>query len=179
MVRTLFPNEWVELRELVLPEQGVKGYVYSHEKRCHGHIVAVLPYRMDSDGNLEEVMVRQEVTPCWGMKPVMSSITGGVEKDADGELDPLGTAALELREEGGLSVDLSELKSLGICRGTKSTDTVYHLYAADAADALEVEATGDGSRLESLVKCIWVKPERLKDAMDPLLAMLFVRLVFR
>jgi 8-oxo-dGTP pyrophosphatase MutT (NUDIX family) len=179
VIKKLFGNKWIELRELILPEKGVKGYTYSHETRCSGHIVSVLPYRTDSEGNLTNVMVRREVTPCWEMKPVMSSITGGVEKDADGELDPLATAALELKEEAGLDIDQSEIKSLGTCYGVKSSDTVYHLYATDAADAPEGKAEGDGSHLEKLAWCEWVKPAALKDAMDPLLTMLFVRLVLK
>ena len=179
MIKKLFGNKWLELRELILPDQGVKGYTFSHETRCSGHIVTILPYKTDSDGNLTEIMVRREVTPCWEMKPVMSSITGGVEKDDDGELDPLGTAALELREEAGLNVDQSKIESLGTCYGVKSSDTVYHLYATDASNAPKQKAEGDGSRLEKLAWCEWAKPKDLKDAMDPLLAMLFIKLVMR
>lgn len=179
MIKKLCGNKWVELREMVDPDKGVKGYVYSHETRCDGHIVTILPYRTDPKGNLTEVMVRMEVTPCWVMKPVMSSITGGVEKDDEGKLDPLATAVLELHEEAGLKVDPSEIKSLGTCYGVKSSDTVYHLFAVDANDATEVKAEGDGSELEKKAWCEWVNPKKLIDAQDPLLTMLFVRLVMR
>jgi len=179
MIKKLCGNKWLELRELILPEQGVKGYTFSHETRCSGHIVTILPYKVDSDGNLTEIMVRREVTPCWEMKPVMSSITGGVEKDDDGELDPLGTAALELREEAGLNVDQSRIESLGTSYGVKSSDTVYHLYVTDASGLSSGKGEGDGSHLEKLAWCEWVKPPELKNAMDPLLTMLFVRLVMR
>lgn len=179
MINKLFGNKWLELREMVDPEKGVKGYTYSHETRCDGHIVTVLPYRTDDDGNVTEVMVRMEVTPCWKMKPVMSSITGGVEKDADEELNPLVTVVLELKEEAGLDVDQTDIKSLGTCYGIKSSDTVYHLYAVDAADTLKVKAEGDGSELEKKAWCEWVKPQELVKAQDPLLAMLFVRLVLK
>lgn len=179
MIKKLCGNKWVELREMVDPDKGVKGYVYSHETRCDGHIVTILPYRTDSDGNLTEIMVRMEVTPCWEMKPVMSSITGGVEKNSDGELDPLATAALELKEEAGLDVDQDKIKSLGTCYGVKSSDTVYHLYATDATGAKEVKAEGDGSELEKKAWCEWVKPQELVKAKDPFLAMLFVKLVLK
>lgn len=178
MVKVLFPNKWVELRELILPEDGVNGYVYSHEKRCNGHIVSVLPYLTDNDHNIKKLMIRMEVTPCWGMNPVMSSITGGVEPDESGALDPLMTAVKELDEEAGLKVDPSDVVSLGTCRGVKSSDTIYHLYAVDAAGAEKTKAVGDGSHLESLAWCAWVRPENLREAQDPLLAMLFVKLVF-
>lgn len=176
MIRKLYGNDWVELRELVLPERGVDGYSYLHEKRCGGDIVSIMPYRVDPGGNLVEVMVRMEVTPCWGMDEAMSSITGGVEKKG-GKQDILGTAVMELREEGGLKAPAGVLRKLGTCRGTKSVDTVYHLFAVDAAKAEEVEAEGDGSHLESLARCVWVKPSEVAKAEDPLLPMLFMRLV--
>ena len=178
MVRKLYGNDWVELRELVLPEKGVNGYSYLHEKRCDGDIVSILPYKTDAEGNLTEIMVRQEITPCWSMKEAMSSITGGVEKK-NGKQDILGTAVMELREEGGLKAPASALKELGTCRGTKSSDTLYHLYTVDFDDAEEVEASGDGSKLEAMARCVWVKPEDLKKAQDPLLPMLFMRLVMK
>lgn len=177
MIRKLYTNPWVELRELVLPEKGVDGYVYLHEKRCGGDIVALLPYKTDPEGNLVEVMVSTEVTPCWSMDEAMSAITGGVEKK-DGKQDIVGTAVMELREEGGLKAPAEALRKLGTCRGTKSSDTVYHLFAVDASEAEEVEAEGDGSYLESLAKCIWIKPSEVRNAEDPLLPMLFMRLVF-
>ena len=58
MIRKLYGNDWVELRELVLPDKGVNGYSYLHEKRCGGDIVSIMPYRTDSEGTLVEVMVR-------------------------------------------------------------------------------------------------------------------------
>lgn len=177
MIRKLYGNDWVELRELVLPEKGVKGYTYLHEKRCGGDIVSILPYRTDPDGNLVEVMVRMEVTPCWSMDEAVSSITGGVEKK-DGKQDIVGTAVMELEEEGGLKAPAEALRKLGTCRGTKSVDTVYHLFAVDADKAEKVEAKGDGSHLESLARCEWVKPSEIAKADDPLLPMLFMRLVF-
>ena len=178
-IKTLGGNKWIELREMVLPDQGVRGYTYSHETRCDGHIVSVLPYRTDDKGNLTEVMVRMEVTPCWEMKPVMSSITGGVEKDDDGELDPLATAVLELHEEAGLKVKPSDIESLGTCYGVKSSDTTYHLYAVNATGLSSGSAEGDGSELEKKAWCEWATPKKLLKAQDPFLAMLFIRLVMR
>jgi len=179
MVRKIGGNKWLELREMIDPSKGVRGYTYSHETRCDGHLVSVLPYKLDADGNVTQVMVRQEVTPCWELNRVMSSITGGVEKDNDGELDPVGTAVLELKEEAGLVASPGEMVDLGTCRGVKSCDSVYHLYGFDASDVEETEALGDGSELEAKAFCEWVNPEDLIKAQDPFLAMLFLRLVLR
>jgi len=179
MINKLFGNKWLEMREIVLPEKGVKGYTFSHETRCSGHIVSVLPYRVDKNGNLTDIMVRMEVTPCWEMRLVMSSITGGVERDAEGELDPDATALLELKEEAGLVVGPNDIHDMGMCYGVKSCDTVYHLYGVDATGLKTGAADGDGSELEKKAWCEWVKPDDIIKAMDPLLTMLFVRLVMR
>ena len=43
--QTLHENDWVSLMVVRKPDAGVNGYVYSHETRCRGRIVAILPYR--------------------------------------------------------------------------------------------------------------------------------------
>ena len=44
-ITTLKANSWLSLMEIKDPDKGINGYVYSHETRCQGQIVLVLPYR--------------------------------------------------------------------------------------------------------------------------------------
>lgn len=137
-VETLKDNEWLSLKKMVDPENGVNGYVFSHETRCNDHIVSILPYRLV--GDKMEFCLRKEVTPCWSMKQHISSITGGVEDN-----DPLTTAIHEIDEEAGYKVSPNELVSLGTCFGTKSCDTIYHLYTVNLTNKERGIASGDGS----------------------------------
>lgn len=81
-VENLYNNEWLSLKRIISPEDGVADYVFSHETRCNGKIVSLLPYRIIStpNGAKFEFMLRKEITPCWdGLNQVINSITGGVE----------------------------------------------------------------------------------------------------
>lgn len=171
--RTLFSNKWLSLKEIVDPERGVNGYVYSHETRCKGRIVLVMPFRRSGDGhgpfNSIEVLLRRETTPCWGMEPSLSGITGGVEGDR-----PLDDAIRELKEESGYEAAEDEFIYLGTCRGTKSTDTVYHLYAVDVTGKEQGEATGDGSALDD-APVEWHRTA--VDCDDPQAAFAYLKLV--
>lgn len=168
-IKTLFKTDWVELREMKDPKQGVHGYSYIHESRCNGKIVAILPFKEDYDGNIQYYL-RSEVTPCWGMTPALSSVTGGVERD-----DVMATAVMELEEEAGFEAKESDFIKLGTCRGVKSADTVYHLFAVNCTNLKKVEAKGDGSELEAKATMVWTNPPDIVEAEDPLVAMLFVR----
>ena len=42
---TLFSNDWVALKEVKNPDEGVNGYAYLHESRCDGKIIVLLPFR--------------------------------------------------------------------------------------------------------------------------------------
>ena len=166
--RILFDNPWVDLRLMRYPERGVNGYVYSHERRCNGQIVAVLPY-LRRGGTLV-YLLREEVTPCWGMAPALSALTGGVE---DGQ-GPRDCALTELREESGYVATLADLILLGTCRGTKSTDTTYHLFAVDVTTMEKGPADGDGSELEAQARM--VELTSIDGAVDPLVYVLAYRL---
>jgi len=167
-VNTLYDNEWLQLKEMKAPEHDINGYVFSHEVRCGGKIIAVLPYHDD------QIVLREEVTPCWHpTEPQLSSITGGVEDD-----DVITTVLEELLEEANIKATEDQLISLGICRGTKSTDTEYHLYAIEVdPDAQDLTAgQGDGSELERKAKCVWYDIEDAHMTVDPLVSMLLIRL---
>jgi hypothetical protein len=167
-VTTIAETKWLQLKRMVEPEQGVKGYDFVHEIRCNGEIISILPFRMNA--GKKEYLIRHEVTPCWGMEPVVASITGGC--DGDG---PLEDARRELEEEAGYSVDKDEIIELGVCRGTKSSDTVYHIFTVDLTGKEKSNSNGDGSELEAKAWCEWVS-EFADDLQDPMLAVALVRM---
>lgn len=167
----LFETEWVSLWRMKDPERGVGGYVYSHETRSDGRIVAVLPYRFH--GPAREYLLRVEVTPCWSMEAVPSAVTGGV----DGRETASVAVLRELREETGYDVSVEHLESLGECRGTKSTDTTYYLYAVDVTGMEQGELEGDGSPLEDEATVQWSRePFRCG---DPIVSVMYARLSAR
>lgn len=174
-VETLFDNPWLSVKQVVDPDRGVNGYVYSHEHRCGGHIVAVLPYRSTVRGG--EFLLRSEVTPCWGMLPELSAITGGCEFTGDKPhpLSLVRDAVRELEEESGFCVPEQDLQSLGSCRGTKSCDTVYHLFSVDVKDRVPDQPSGDGSQLEAQASVEWVTDPWM--CVDPIAATMHGRLI--
>lgn len=179
-IETLHKNKWVSLLQMVWPEKKVNGYVYSHETRCNGHIVSVLPFRIvsetDDEGVLEvfEFLLRHEITPCWDIdNQTISSITGGVEKG----LTPEETAIEEVEQEAGYIIEEEDLIDLGTCFGTKSSDTIYHLFAVDLTGReKETDAEGDGSELERLAECRWHSEADIHRAQDPFVYVNYVRL---
>ena len=166
---TLHANEWVSLRVTRLPDAGVMGYVYSHESRCQGQIVAILPYRVTQGGM--EYLLKSEVTPCWGYGQVLSAITGGYEGE-----DIEDDAVREMFEETGYEVKREELISLGESYASKSSDTVYTLYSVDLTGRTAAVPVGDGSRLEAESAAVWVTTSDLADIPDPQVSVMYVRL---
>jgi len=166
-IETLCENPWLELKKVVDPENGVNGYVFSHEKRCDGKIISVLPYRI-ADGGIQ-YLLRQEVTPCWGMESVVSSITGGYEGG-----DILDDVVKEMKEEAGYTITKDEVIQLGTCFGAKSSDTVYSLYSVDLTGKDQGQAKGDGSELEAKAHCFWA-PD-ISKARDPFVYVSFFRI---
>lgn len=124
-------DEWIELRKTGY-------YTYSHEIRCDGQIIAIVPYIREGK-DAWKLGIRTEVTPSWGRQVSHSALTGAVDK---GE-QPIESARRELLEEAGIDVDISKIESHGTCRGTKSTDTTYHLFSVDVTGLPIGEPTGD------------------------------------
>ncbi|WP_433520107.1 NUDIX domain-containing protein (plasmid) [Nonomuraea sp. CA-143628] len=169
MIEVLHENEWLSLRVLREPAKGVNGYVYSHESRCEGRIVAVLPNR-DADYG-REYLIKSEVTPCWSLKPIRSALTGGYE---GGEI--ADDAVRELWEEGGYAIRRSDLIYLGRAYASKSADTLYDLYSVDLTGRAGEEPPGDGSRLESEAEAVWVEAAEIARILDPHVSVMYVRL---
>ena len=174
-VETLLENEWLSLKKMVYPEANINGYVYSHETRCKGQIVSVLPFRMNPMApRVLEILIRKEVTPCWHpTKPMISSITGGCE---DGST-PAEDACREIEEEAGYKVSPEMLIPLGTMFGVKSSDTIYHLFTVDLTGAEKVgDGSGDGSELEALAMCEWSSGPM--GAQDPFVYSIWTRMFY-
>jgi 8-oxo-dGTP pyrophosphatase MutT (NUDIX family) len=169
---TLFQNEWLSLCVVVKPEAGVNGYVYSHETRCAGRIVAVLPYADTPAGR--RYLVKSEMTPCWSFDQVLSAVTGGYE---GGDIED--DAVREMLEETGYSISRDELIPLGWSYASKSADTVYSLFSVDLTGREAGEAIGDGSRVESESAAVWLSAEELLTIADPQVSVMYVRLDHR
>jgi len=168
-IETLLKTPWVSLRRMIDPDDGITGYDYLHENRCDGKIVAILPYRRI--GEKIEYLLRNEVTPPWGWRQAVSSITGGVENN-----DVLGTAIHEVAEEAGYEVYEKEMIPLGTCRGTKSCDTMYYLYTVDLSNKDKtLDGSGDGSELERKAECFWA--DSIDNAVDPLVYVIKHKLI--
>ena len=159
----LHETKWLQLLNLTDPEQGVHGYVCTHSVWTGGQAVAILPYRTWF-GEYREYLLRQEVTPCWGMDPSLSSITGGMDKEGEPALE---CAIRELHEEGGYIVENKDLwTDLGSRRMGKASTTVMHMFAVDLKNETRVEAPGDGSELEASAYCEWrLDPENAVDVL--------------
>lgn len=168
-VTQLYHNDWVSLRVIRKPEDGIDGYVYSHETRCAGRIVAILPFRDTANGH--EFLIKSEVTPCWSLDPVLSAITGKYE---GGDIED--DAVREMSEETGYTVARSDLIPLGRTYASKSADTLYSLFAVNLTGLEAGEAGGDGSRLEAESTAVWISESGLYAVRDPQVAAMYLRL---
>lgn len=166
---TLHQNDWLSLLSIRKPAAGVDGYVYSHESRCQGRIVAILPFADMPTGRM--YLLKSEMTPCWSLDQVESAITGGYE---GGDIED--DAVNEMLEETGYTITREELIPLGESYASKSADTVYSLFTVDLTGREPGQALGDGSRLESESKAVWVPARHLAEIMDPQVSVMYVRL---
>ena len=166
---TLHDNPWLSLRVVRAPERGINGYAYSHETRCQGRIVAVLPHRIHN--GRRQYLVRVEVTPCWGLNPQQSAITGAYEGG-----DITDDAVRELAEEAGYDITRDDLVRLGESWASKSADTVYSLFSVDLTGMTPGEAAGDGSRFEAEGTTVWLDEDAISGVRDPQVGLMWARL---
>ena len=64
-VETLYDNKWLSLKQVVKPDVGINGYVFSHASRCNGKIVSILPFRYainDKGKRTIQFLIRKEIT---------------------------------------------------------------------------------------------------------------------
>ncbi len=170
-VTSLKENDWLSLRSVASPQDGINGYVYSHETRCQGNIIAVIGVDWCEKTYQKKYLVRSEVTPCWGLDPQFSALTGGWEGGAF-----VDDAVRELEEEAGYRVTAEEMIDLGTCFGTKSTDTTFRLFGVDLRGKPQYEALGDGSKQDSEGTAHWMTYDEVsQNVNDPIVIMLISR----
>lgn len=180
IIEDLGGDKWVQLKRIVSPAHGVNGYTYSHEVRCDGEIISILPFRYDSHEGRYLYLLRHEWTPCWSLtEHFISSITGGREPSG-----AYPTAVSELMEEAGYDITVDDLIDLDLCKGIKSCDTDYHLFSCDLTKDHE-ERFGKDPVPEKIVGNTTDEGEMrswnewhtdLSGAMDPFLYASFYRL---
>ena len=125
-------------------------YTHSHEIRCNGDIVVVLPYMINKDGSMS-YLLRNELTPCWSItEHKLSCITGGVDNGST----PLESAIKELSEESGY--ETRDLNFMGVTNSTKSSDTVYHYYCVDVTNLTITNTKGTNENFEDEAYNEWV-----------------------
>jgi 8-oxo-dGTP pyrophosphatase MutT (NUDIX family) len=181
----IFTTPWVAMHSAhVTTPDGTEDYIYSHETRCDGHVVAVLPYRHTDKNRRYEILLHESANPAWhgrysrwlsySSQVLLDSITGGWE---NGE-DLRDTAARELLEEGGYDRAPAHFTALGTCFAGKSADTVNHLFAVDLTGVEPARTTpsGDGSVIEKMEKPRWMLTESAALSLDPLVAVMIMRL---
>lgn len=163
--KELHHNRWISLRQ-------IGNYVYSHESRANGELVAILI--TDSTREPGTVLGRFELCPAHFDDFALASFTGGVEH---------GSAALtavhEIKEEAGYVAQVDELVYLGTCRPSKSADTVVHLFAWDAKGQNPGTISGDGSEGEHGAYAKWVTYQEAFACKDPLMSILLGRFLVR
>lgn len=167
MDKILYKNKWLSLHE---KDFNGYPYIYSHETRCNGHIIAVLPYRLKQNGDYEFLMI-SEVTPCWSEQPISGCITGGWENGK--KLKEV--TVKELFEEAGYKVTVDDIISLGTCRGTKSNDTIFHLYTVDLTDKDPHKANGNNEFGDYTRTNAWY--ESVLTSEDPITYTVYVKLL--
>lgn len=153
-------NKWVSLREKVMEFGGKQfKYIYSHEDRCAGKIVVILPYRKNKDGEREYLLTREH-NSLFGYN--YTAITGGVDAKTTEIKKIREQAILELQEETGIMSGLHFVKKF---TSIKSSDNQYFLFSEEISNEMRVSVDGDGSIEELLVVKKWM---RLKDALEVL-----------
>lgn len=167
---TLGGDQWLSLIKQTHDDGTL--YTYSHEVRCNGQIVVILPYRRQQ--GFFEYLIRNEYAPAWSLDELqINAITGGV----DTGMNPLSTAKKELLEEAGFSVDITDFESLGVSRGTKSSDTVYHIFAVDLTDKIKThfDKTDEPFEDEAINEWYSMFDKRIQVINDPLLSTAILR----
>jgi len=159
----LYHNKWLSLRQ-------IDNFVYSHESRCNGNIVAILPFTREN--NIVNFLLRKETNPAWDQEnQILTCITGGLDEGNT----PLEMIIEELDEEGGYTAEPENIISLATIRGVKSVDSVYHLFTVDLTGFERHEAMGDGSELEKGSSCYWSRT--IGKAQDPLVYTMYYRML--
>lgn len=168
--RLIHHTSRVSLYGLADPHADDGVYVYAHESRCDGRIMAILPYQ-DTGRSGRRYLLKSEVTPCWGPQQTISALTGAWE---GGDIED--DAVRELYEEAGYQIGRGELIPLGESYATKSADTVYTLFSCDLTGCQQGPVLGDGTRVEADSPPVWLTAAELINVKDPQAALMYLRL---
>jgi 8-oxo-dGTP pyrophosphatase MutT (NUDIX family) len=163
----IFANDWVSMH---IAHAHGEDYVYSHETRCDGHIVAALPFRIGTL-NQPEFLLHESVTPCWQHgERTLASFTGGWEGG-----DFFDDVIREIREEAGYTITHDLIVSLGTSYGSKSSDTIYHLFSVNLTGIEPEQYLQPETPLEALARPCWCSRTDLMRARDPLVSVMALR----
>lgn len=155
-------NKWINLKCRKMSFGGkTYDYIYSHETRCAGNIIIVLPTRKNIKGEIEYLLIREH-NPLFGYNYTV--ITRGAEGTL--EKDIRLQAEKELYEEAGFVLGVRLVDTL---TSIKSSDTKYWIFTAIADGALPNSVEGDGSIDELFTVKKWVdKSAAIKLLKDPI-----------
>lgn len=169
--KILFESEWIEIREKYLEDMGVS-FIYARGPKTNSQSIAVLPYKRTESGL--NFLLRKEIVPPWGStKTEVCALTGGHDQET-----PWETAIKELKEESGIVVGEQDLISLGTSRSSKTSDYLCYIYAVEINKDTVIEiAKGDGTALEDKASCVWKTKEHLLTCEDPIVHIMFNRLM--
>lgn len=152
--KVLFKSEYYTLKEK-------DGYEYIHEEKCHGAIVAVLPFKT-VEGEKQFLLVNED-RPMHGRGMNLYALTGGFD---DVSLSIRETVVKEVREEAGFEVVSEELISLGWVYNSKACDTKVYMFAVDVSGKEQEEPISDGDVIEDGAVLQWCDVTELDDLTD-------------
>lgn len=141
-VKNLTDLKWLNIKEVVEPEKGVKGFQFAERKGVNS--IAFIGY----DAETNEYLLVNEYLP-----PVGHFLTrafgGSIDKDAT----PLEIARMEIEEEAGYDVEYSDIIYLGSVFVSSMMNQYCYLFIFQANDAKRVNrTTEDPIELLSTVK---------------------------
>ena len=158
-------NKWVSLRKRTSKFADKQyDYIYSHEDRCGGNIIAVLPYRKNKFGIREYLFVREH-NVLFGVNYTI--ITGGVDAKTTDLKKIREQAILELSEEAGIDSGVEFIRTF---TSIKSNTNKYYLFTMQLSENnIASSSSGDGSVDELFTIKKWLTfDEALRLVNDPI-----------
>lgn len=165
----LFEDKWLRVVKL-------NGWFVASEptQSKDNMAVAVLPYKLDEEGDACQYLSRLELNPAHMEeedKHQISVITGACETG-----NPLYHAKMELLEEGGYDIPESRFNFVGMVNPMKASCTKLYLYVVEIEDTdIQGAYEGDGSDNESREDCAWFAPPLMITAKDPYIQTMIMR----
>jgi 8-oxo-dGTP pyrophosphatase MutT (NUDIX family) len=136
-----------------------------HDGKLHVHTTAdsvcILPYRRIGKDAWEYLLRCETPASYRSGGTSLTSITGTLENG----VDPAKHAAVELHEEAGLKLPVSQFKYHGVTIPSKLVTTRVHLFSVPVAmsNSEMKAAKGDGSIDEKIGYCVWVSNDTMRN----------------